>query len=228
MPRQRLFSCMAISTTAAFLLISIMASKPAQAFDLFSVFHKKTPPPVIHYKPKDKYLHQARELDRDIQKMARQLFANLEEPDPQVGELADGIVMGSFVDLKKLTRTTSFGRYLAEQLMTEFQHRGYRVVELRKSTSIIIQEKRGEYGLSRDVTQINQGVPARTMVTGTYTIAGDMIMVNAKVLDNKDANLLSSATLFFPKNALTDVMLSDAVSASPPNNGVTYMKKLEL
>ena len=228
MPRQKSFFCITLSIIAASLLAFITVSKPAHAFNLFPCFTKKAAPVTTERKPKDKYRNEARELDQDIQKMARQLFVNLEEPDPQVGDLADGIVMSSFVDLKKLTRTSSFGRYLAEQLMTEFQHHGYRVVELRKRSSIMVQEKRGEYGLSRGVTQIKQGVAARTMVTGTYTIAGDTIMVNAKVLDNKNASLLSSATLLFAKNALTDLLLSDAASAAPRKKEVTYMKKLEL
>ncbi len=166
--------------------------------------------------------------DGSIKEMAIQLFINLEEPDPEIGELAEGIAVSTFVDLKKLTRTSSFGRYIAEQLMTEFQQHGYQVVEIRKSNNILIREKRGEYGLSRDLEEINSAVAARTMITGTYTIAGDHIMVNAKVLDNKNAALLSSATMLFPRSNLTDQLLSDSASAGPRKNAVTYMKRLEL
>ncbi len=163
-----------------------------------------------------------------IQQMATILFSHIADPDPGSGDLADGIAVSCFVDLKKLTRTSSFGRYLAEQLMTEFQQQGYRVVEIRKSTSIIIQEKRGEYGLSRDPAEINPDVAARTLITGTYTLAGDHILVNAKVLDNKNAALLSSATMVFPRTKLTDLLLADSVSASPRKHEVTAMKQLEM
>jgi TolB-like protein len=164
-----------------------------------------------------------------IQQMAITLFSHIGDPDPEAGDLADGIAVSSFVDLKKLTRTSSFGRYLAEQLMTEFQQQGYRVIEIRKSTSISIQEKRGEYGLSRDIAEINPDLAARTLITGTYTLAGDNILVNAKVLDNKSAALLSSATMVFPRTRLTDLLLADSASASPRNHEVslTAMKQLE-
>ena len=174
------------------------------------------------------YQSQAEELHDIIGTMALELFANLEDPDPQVGVLADGIAMGTFVELKKLTRTSSFGRYLAEQLMAEFQQHGYNVIEARKSNSMLVQERRGEYGLSRNLDEIRRSIAARTMVTGTYTLAGDKIMVNAKVLDNKDATLLSSATTLFPKTGLADLLLADSASASPKKNVVTYMKRLEL
>lgn len=164
-----------------------------------------------------------------IQQMATTLFANIGDPDPTAGYLADGVAVSSFVDLKKLTRTSSFGRYLAEQLMTEFQQQGYRVIEIRKSTSILIQEKRGEYALSRDTTEINPNVAARAMIAGTYTLAGDHILVNAKVLDNKNAVLLSSATMVFPRTKLTDLLLADSVSASSPKkHEVTALKQLEM
>ncbi len=165
-----------------------------------------------------------------IQQMALTLFSHIGDPDPGTGDLADGIAVSSFVDLKKLTRTSSFGRYLAEQLMTEFQQQGYRVIEIRKSNSIMIQEKHGEYSLSRDIAEINHEVAARTMITGTYTLAGDNILVNAKVIDNKSAALLSSATMVLPRTQLTNILLADSASAVPRKHevSVTSMKRLEL
>lgn len=165
-----------------------------------------------------------------IHGMALTLFSHIGDPDPETGDLADGIAVSSFVDLKKLTRTSSFGRYLAEQLMTEFQQRGYQVIEIRKSTSILIQEKRGEYGLSRDLAEIKQRVATRTLITGTYTLAGDHILVNAKVIDNKNAALLSSATMVLPRNQLTDLLLADSASAYPRKQEIssTSLKRLEL
>ncbi|NOX26172.1 MAG: hypothetical protein GXP59_08705 [Deltaproteobacteria bacterium] len=223
MPRKNspLYIALIMAATMAF---SGMIATPAQSFSFFPFFSKKSTP----LPPQDKYKGQALALDKNIHRLAGELFANLNEADPEAGNLMDGVIMGSFVDLKKLSRTSSFGRYLAEQLMTEFQQHGYKVVEVRKSTSVIIQKNRGEYGLSRDASQIKPNVAARTMVTGTYTIAGDEIMVNAKVLDNKNADLLSSSTILFPRNALADLLLSDAASASSGKNSVTYMKKLEL
>jgi TolB-like protein len=173
-------------------------------------------------------VNQAEAFKSAIHQMATTLFTNLHDSNPATSDLADGIVVSSFVELKKLTRTSSFGRYLAEQLMAEFQQQGYRVVEIRKSTSIAIQEKKGEFGLSRDVTEINPTIAARTMITGTYTLAGDHILVNAKVLDNKTAALLSSATMVFPRTKLMNQLLADSVSASPRQQEPTSMKRLEL
>ena len=173
---------------------------------------------------------EAARFEAVIRQMAGALFAHLgSEADPNQGDLADGIVVSSFVDLRQLTRTSSFGRYLAEQLMGEFQQRGYRVVEIRKSKDILIQERRGEYGLSRNPGEIKPEVTARALVTGTYTVTEDSILVNAKVLDNQSAVLLSSATMVFPRTKLANLLLADSASARPPRarQEMTTMKRLE-
>jgi len=166
----------------------------------------------------------------EIKRMATTLFAHLGDPDPGAGDLADGIAVTSFVDLNNLTRTSSFGRYLAEQLMTEFQQEGFRVIDLRKSNSITIQEKKGEYGLSRDTDEISPAVRARAMITGTYTLSGDHILVNAKVLDSRTAILLSSATMVFPRTKEADLLLADSavLSTNAKRQGTTAMKQLKL
>jgi hypothetical protein len=58
-------------------------------------------------------------------------------------------------------------------------------------------------------------------------VAGDHIMVNAKILDNANSTMLSSATVMFEKNDLTDMLLSDSASAYPKKDAYVYMKELE-
>lgn len=218
-----------LALVTAFTLAGLIISTPLPALGAASTQADNYRPelPKALAKPEIEYHHQAAELSESIRAMATQLFENLLEPDPELGYLADGIAVTSFVDLKKLSRTSSFGRYLAEQLMTEFQQQGYTIIEVRKSNAILVQEKRGEYGLSRDLKEISPAVAARTMITGTYTLAGDHILVNAKILDNKDSTLLSSATVLFPKTTLVNQLLADSVSASPRKTEVTYMKRLD-
>jgi len=163
-----------------------------------------------------------------VRLLAHELTTHLTDSNPAAGELAEGIVVCSFVDLKKLSRTSSFGRYLAEQLMNEFQQRGYTVVEMRKTTSLLIQEQRGEYSLSRNPEELNQTMTAGAVLTGTYTQTGESVLVNAKIIDNRNSNLLASATLIFPRNQLVTALLADKTSAHTGEREVMYMKRLEL
>lgn len=171
---------------------------------------------------------QAHELQKRVQSMAKELFNNLEEPDPQVGDLADGLLVCTFVDINKLYKTSSFGRYLAGQLMNEFQRFAYPVIDMRKSLNVMVQEKRGEYGLSRDPDEIATSQTAGAMLTGTYLVGEGEIIVNARILDNKSATLLSSATVIFPRNSLGNHMLKDSATARKRPADVVYMKRLEM
>lgn len=217
-----------------FILVIVLLHQTAQAFWPFAperqaptgaLIQTAVPSPEALEKAR---MGQAKGFQDLITGMAEELFRNLEDPDPEVGELADGVLVCTFVDLKKLYRTSSFGRYLAEQMMTEMQHRRYTVIELRKSNSIMVQEKKGEYGLSREPEEIRSEVAAGAMLTGTYTPAQDHVIVNAKIVDNRTAALLSSATVIFPRNSLVNQLLKDSSSAIRTQPEPIYMKRLEL
>lgn len=170
----------------------------------------------------------ADDLLEGIAQIAAELVRNLADSDPEAGPLSEGLIVCTFVDLKKLTRTSSLGRHVADQLMSAFQQYGYSVLEIRKSDSIRIQEKRGEYGLSRDPNQIRSEFTAGAMLTGTYTAAGDSVFINARILDNRSSELLSSASVVLPLTVLNRELLADSASARTTHPGSTYMKRLEL
>jgi len=171
---------------------------------------------------------EAAALRTEIQGLANELFRNLADGDPENGDLNKGILVCTFVELKKLSRTSSLGRYVAEQLMNEMQNRHYEVVEIRKSQAIMMQEKRGEFGLSRNPSEVNHTVAAGAMLTGTYTPSKDSIVINARIVDNRSAKLLSSATAIIPRNQLAEQLLADTASVREAKPEPLYLKKLEL
>ena len=171
---------------------------------------------------------EAAALRTEIQGLANELFRNLANGNPENGGLEQGVLVCTFVELKKLTRTSSFGRYVAEQLMSEMQQHHYEVVEIRKSQAIMLQEKRGEFGLSRNPDEISQSAAAGAMLTGTYTPSTDSIVINARIIDNRSAKLLSSATAILPRNQLAEELLADTASVRMEKPEPLYLKKLEL
>ena len=210
------------------LLALLVFPAQAAAFWPFSQGKANTPkaeaiapavPPVLT-------VSEAAALRTEIQGLANELFRNL--GDPENGGLDQGVLVCTFVELKKLTRTSSFGRYVAEQLMSEMQQHHYEVVEIRKSQAIMLQEKRGEFGLSRNPAEINQSVAAGAMLTGTYTSSKDSIVINARIIDNRSAKLLSSATAILPRNQLAEELLADTASVRMEKPEPLYLKKLEL
>lgn len=191
-----------------------------------AVFEQK--PTAMAPKPSLAPHQEATGLVLSIEAMAAELLTNMDDPDPDSGDMANGLVVTTFVESSKLHRTSSFGRYLSEQLMNEFQRHAFTVVEIRKSTSIRMEEKRGEFGLDRNENEISSAVSADAMLTGTYFIGNDDIIVTARILDNKTAALLASSTVIFPKNSLTSRMLADTASANKPAPPPLYLKRLNI
>jgi len=148
-------------------------------------------------------------FNMQIHEMALQLLKNFRsEPGP------DGpVAVATFVDLNHLYRTTPFGRYLAEQLMGELQRAGFNVVEIRKTESIMIKQKFGEYGLSRDVQEIAQESSASYILAGTYVTRGRYILINARLISNENNLVTSSGLKILRRDPFLNKMLWP--SASP-------------
>jgi len=204
-------------------LLGLSLAVPAHGFWPFS--------PEPPRQPTAREQHRAAEKEMtaflgQIDELARQLVAHLPDRDPDFGPLREGLAVCSFVELKKLTRTSSLGRYLSEQLMTEFQQHGITVTEIRKTNDILVQERRGEYGLSRDPASIGASVTSGATLTGTYTLTEHHVLVNARIIDARTGNLLSSGSTRIARNRLTDNLLADRASAETETPGEIYLKRL--
>jgi TolB-like protein len=148
---------------------------------------------------------EATELKGRVRELGRQLMANAQE------SIADEYVVtiNSFVNLNNLYKTSSLGRYIAEELIGELQMAGVEVIDVRKAAGLMIYEKHGEYGLSRDMNELSYAHASQLMVVGTYTHAQGQIFLNARLLQNSDGTVLSNASIVFDLDQVTRQMLSD-------------------
>jgi TolB-like protein len=221
--------CLGWPTPSSLLKIIILALLvfPVQAL-AFWPFSPNKPRPRTETVAAAPTVSEAAALHREIEGLADELFRNLGDAEAENSDLGKSILVCTFVELKKLTRTSSLGRYVAEQLMNEMQQRHYEVVEIRKSQAVLLQEKRGEFGLSRNPAEVSQSVAAGAMLTGTYTPSKDSIIINARIIDNRSAKLLSSATAIIPRNQLAEQLLADTASVREAKPEPLYLKKLEL
>ncbi len=121
--------------------------------------------------------------------------------------LQNTFIVTSFTNLNKLSETSAFGRLAAENLIHELQVRKWRVFEVRLTKDIIMNET-GEFSLSRDIMKIKELYRVGGIVTGTYSIAGNQIIVNARVIDINTGLVASSAQAYMPINWFAESLLS--------------------
>jgi len=124
---------------------------------------------------------------------------------------AKPILVTSFSNLDNLSETTSFGRLIAEQLMHELKVRGWGVVDLRLTKSVIVNQT-GEFSLSRDLGRIRESFPAGNVLVGTYSRTTDGVLISARVIDVTSGHVQSSAQSRVPRDRFVNNLVSVPVA----------------
>lgn len=163
---------------------------------------EKPPVAVLPSLPPPAPMTTAENFNTRIAVMSRELEKNMDHRNAQ-----DRFVVTSFANLDKLSETTSFGRLVAENVIHELQLRKWRVFEVRLTRDIIINET-GEFTLSRDIRQLKEQYNITGIVTGTYSIAGNTVILNARVIDINTGLVISSAQVNMPVAWFSELLSS--------------------
>ncbi|MDY7001337.1 MAG: FlgO family outer membrane protein [Thermodesulfobacteriota bacterium] len=149
-------------------------------------------------------LEQARELRLRIRELADQLLGPSGDQ-----ELRGAIALpASFVNQDDFEQSSSFGRYLSEQMFYEFNQRGMPVREYRVFPEVFTRPREGEFVFTRNMENIPPQHSGSLFVTGTYYFDRDSVFVNARIFRALDKMVLRTASLVFAQNRLTRTMLA--------------------
>ena len=153
--------------------------------------------------PQDPSYIDARELKLKVRELADQLIADVTDP-----YLRSAVALPSaFVDLGNMHRTSAFGRLFSEQLIYEFNQRGFPVREYRIPDSITLVDNVGEFYLTRLVENVKAQAPGAVVIAGTYHADNQAIFVNARLVRPNDGRVLRTANLVIPNNPLNRRLL---------------------
>ena len=118
---------------------------------------------------------------------------------------SDVILVASFVDINDLSKSTTFGRMLAEHVSSRLSQRGHKVIDMRLRTdSVFMEEGKGEFLLSRDLRSVSKNHNASAVVVGTYAESANGIYVSARIINPSDSTVISSCDygLVLPQGTL--------------------------
>jgi TolB-like protein len=102
------------------------------------------------------------------------------------------MIAASFADVNNLTMSSTFGRMASQNLVSSFVIEGYSFVEMLMRSSIYIDERHGEFLLSREVAEISAQHNAPVVLVGTYAVADDNVFVTAKLIRTADNVIVAS------------------------------------
>lgn len=139
----------------------------------------------------------ARELKLKVRELADQLIAGMH---PSLGPLV--ALPTSFVSQEDFSRTAPLGRFMAEQLIYEFNQRGFPVREYRMGSAITSREGEGEFLLTRKVAPVPVKTPGAVFVVGTYFVDRQTVFVNARLVRG-NGDVLRTAQVLLPSTPIT-------------------------
>jgi TolB-like protein len=117
------------------------------------------------------------------------------------------IGVSTFVNLDDLYTTSSFGRMVGEQLISELAMKGFDVVELRHADALQFMAPDGEFALSRDVSAIHRQRDLGGIVVGTYSVSPVRVYLNVRLINPSNSLVLSAGSVEMPKTNEISKML---------------------
>jgi TolB-like protein len=122
------------------------------------------------------------------------------------------MVVGTIGNINNVESSSTLGRTITEQVSARLAERGYNIAEMKMRQGINIQEggfdssAPGEYLLSSDVRNNSGEHKAAAAVTGTYSIADSVVLVNLRLLDVRTGNIITAYDYTLPKTSDVLVM----------------------
>ena len=115
------------------------------------------------------------------------------------GSAPGPIGVTTFVNIDDLYTSSTFGRMVGEQLMSELAMKGFDVIELRHTDVLQFLDRGGEFALSRDAGVVRPERNLAGVVVGTYVTSPERVYVNARLIDPSTSVVLSAGSVEMSK-----------------------------
>jgi TolB-like protein len=123
------------------------------------------------------------------------------------------VVVTTFVNLDNMKETSSLGRLIAEDLIHELQVRGWKVFDIRLAKDIVVKPQ-GEFSITRDIRNIRNYYRVNSVITGTYAVTSNSVIVNARIIDVKTGVVVSTGQIVLPIEDVASLLSDRSDSGS--------------
>ncbi|MEO2065224.1 MAG: FlgO family outer membrane protein, partial [Desulfurobacteriaceae bacterium] len=112
-----------------------------------------------------------------------------------------------------MKETSGLGRLIAENIIHELQVRGWKVFDIRLAKDIVVKPQ-GEFSITRDIRNLRNYYNVNAVITGTYVITSNVVIVNARVIDVKTGIVISSGQVAFPIEEVSSLLADRSSSGA--------------
>jgi hypothetical protein len=100
------------------------------------------------------------------------------------------LLVATIVDVNDLRVSSPLGRTLSEQYSSAAAGAGIDVREMKLRGDVFVREQTGELLLSREIKDIARVHQATAVLVGTYSVAGNYVYVNIKLVRSETGQIL--------------------------------------
>lgn len=121
------------------------------------------------------------------------------------------VMVTSITDTQMIEKSTPLGNIIADLVRSRLVQSGVAVSELRLRSAVLMNRRQGqgEMMLSRNPRALMVRAPdAAAIVTGTYAVGDNDLLVSLKAISATDARIISAADFFLPKYFNVNSLLS--------------------
>ncbi len=163
----------------------------AEAADGFRATYKRF---IDYIKPSHGYVPRA--ADEAVKELDKQLL-HLLGYHYKPSDLRIAFTVSANVD--DLTKTNGLARQMSEEIARGLKQKGYRILEIRKGSAVVITPEVGELFLTRQREDLSkQSIASELIMAGTYTISKKGIRFNIRLLHTDSTEVIAMATTTVP------------------------------
>lgn len=118
------------------------------------------------------------------------------------------IVAASFVNINKLTESSTLGRLLPEYIGSRLAQYGFNIIEIKlRQDSVFIKKDSGEFMLTRDLRHLNPTRDIHSVLVGTYAVADQFVFVSARLVKVQDNAVIAGYNFEIPIDPVVRALL---------------------
>jgi hypothetical protein len=123
-------------------------------------------------------------------------------------------ILSTITDLDSLGRASTLGRLIGEHMLHELHVLGWNTTDIRITNNVFVQPE-GEFVLSRDLERLRKEHEAANILSGTYTVTKDGILLSLRITELKTGKLISSAQTRLIKDKFISHLLRSNSNTNP-------------
>lgn len=131
------------------------------------------------------------------------------------GDNQQAILVATPVDNNDYNKVSDLGRLLQDQIASRFVQQQFAVKEINLQGTLDIVPQHGETILTRETDRLAANTSAQAIFVSTLSQAGEILYINARLVDPKSGAIISATDKKLVMNSHTQKML---IKHSPQSN----------